>query len=174
MPRLPIGNSAAARGGEIETASLRFDGGDAMGDSKRDEAEIRRRIDSLVEVVRAGDLAAVMSFYAPEMVTFDIVPPLQKVGAAGKRKNWMDVFATYRLPLGYEVRDLILAAGDGVAFAHSLNRLSGALQNGREIEQWVRWTACFREIDGRWLIAHDHISVPTDFATGKALLDLRP
>ena len=115
-----------------------------------------------------------MSAYASNMVTFDIVPPLQKVGAEGKRKNWMDVFATYRPPLGYEIRDLTIAVDGDVAFGHSLNRISGALKNGTEIEQWVRWTTCFRKIDGNWLIVHDHVSVPTDFATGKALLGLRP
>jgi ketosteroid isomerase-like protein len=145
-----------------------------MGDPNRDEAEVRRRIDGLADAVRAADLESVMSAYAPDMVTFDIVPPLQKVSADGKRKNWMDVFRMYRRPLGYEIRHLTIAVGHEVAFAHSLNRISGALQSGKEIDQWLRWTACFRKIDGRWLIVHDHVSVPADFATGQALLDLRP
>jgi hypothetical protein len=29
-------------------------------------------------------------------------------------------------------------------------------------------------MNGRWLAVHDHISVPVDFDTGKALLDLKP
>src|SRR4051794_36858352 len=139
-----------------------------------DEIEIRQRIDRLADGVRRADLESVMSIYAPEMVTFDIVPPLQKVGADGKRKNWMDVFATYQPPLEYEVRDLTIAVGGDVAFARSLNRMSGALKNGSRIDQWLRWTACFRKLDGDWRIVHDHVSVPTDFATGKSLLDLKP
>jgi len=138
------------------------------------EADIRRRIDELVEAVQAADLERVMSVYAPDLVTFDIVPPLQKVGAEGKRKNWMDVFATYQRPLDYEIRDLSITVGDEVAFGYSLNRISGALKNGSKVEQWLRWTACFQKLDGSWLIVHDHVSVPTDFGTGKALLDLRP
>jgi ketosteroid isomerase-like protein len=39
---------------------------------------------------------------------------------------------------------------------------------------WVRFTSCFRKIHGRWLDTHDHVSVPTDFDTGKARLDLTP
>jgi ketosteroid isomerase-like protein len=139
-----------------------------------DEAEIRRRIGKLAEAVRAADLETVMSSYAPDLVTFDIVPPLQKRGAAGKRTNWMDVFATYQSPLGYEIRDLTVTVGDEVAFGHSLNHVSGALKNGNKVDQWVRWTTCFRKLGGNWLIVHDHVSVPTDFATGKALLDLQP
>ena len=148
--------------------------GRRQSEPKRDEADNRRRVDKLAEAVRAADLEAVMSNYAPDLVTFDIVPPLQKVGAAGKRTNWMDVFTTYQRPLGYEIRDLSITVGDDVAFGYSLNRLSGALKNGNKVEQWLRWTACFRKLDGIWLIVHDHVSVPTDFATGKALLELRP
>jgi ketosteroid isomerase-like protein len=139
-----------------------------------DESEIRRRIDALAEAVRRADLDAVMSAYAVDMVTFDIVAPLQKTGADGKRENWADVFATYQPPLDYEVRDLTVVAGGDIAFARSLNRISGALRSGPRISQWLRWTACFRKIAGDWRIVHDHISVPTDFVTGKALLGLEP
>jgi ketosteroid isomerase-like protein len=52
--------------------------------------------------------------------------------------------------------------------------MSGAMNNGTKIGYWLRWTACFRRIDGAWLIEHDHVSVPTDFATGRSKLDLEP
>jgi ketosteroid isomerase-like protein len=138
------------------------------------ESEILRRIAKLLEAVRMADLEGVMSIYAPDVATFDIVAPLQKIGADEKRDNWKDVFATYQRPLGYEIRDLKIAVGGEVAFAHSLNRISGTLRNGSEIGQWLRWTACFRKLGGDWRIVHDHVSVPTDFATGKALLGLQP
>jgi ketosteroid isomerase-like protein len=160
---------AIARGDTIFPIGAR-----SRGALMTEETEIRQRIDRLAASVRRADLESVMSIYAPEMATFDIVPPLQKVGVDGKRKNWMDVFATYHPPLDYEVRDLMIAAGDDVAFARSLNRMSGVLKNGSRIDQWLRWTACFRKIDGDWLIVHDHVSVPTDFATGKSLLTLKP
>ena len=53
-----------------------------------DEADIRQRIDKLAEAIRAMNLEGVMSIYAPDIVSFDIVPPLQHVGAEAKRKNW--------------------------------------------------------------------------------------
>jgi len=139
-----------------------------------DEADIRRQIDKAVEAVRAMDLEGVMSMYAPDIVDFDIVLPLQHVGAEAKRKNWVDAFATYQPPLGYEIRDLTITVGDNVAFGYSLNRVSGTLKNGQRSDVWLRWTACFRKIDGNWLIAHDHVSVPLDPESGRALLDLEP
>jgi ketosteroid isomerase-like protein len=139
-----------------------------------DEADIRRRIDNGVKAIRAMDLEGVMALYASDIMSFDVQPPLRHFGAAAKRKNWLDVFAAYQGSLDYEIRDLAIAVGDDVAFAHSLNRISGKMPNGRRNAVWVRWTACFRKVDGAWLIAHDHVSAPVDFASGRALLDLEP
>ena len=139
-----------------------------------DEADIRQRIDKLVEAIRAMDLEGVKPIYAPGIVSFDIVPPLRHVGAKAKEKNWADAFTIYQRPLGYEIRDLTLTVGDDVAFGHSLNRVSGTLKNGNRTDFWLRWTACFRKIDGNWLIAHDHVSVPVDPESGSALLNLEP
>jgi ketosteroid isomerase-like protein len=139
-----------------------------------DEAEIRQRIDKMLQAIRAMDLDSVKPAYAPDMVSFDIVPPLQHVGAAAKWKNWADVFTIYQRPLGYEMRDLTITVGDDVAFGHSLNRISGTLKNGKRSDYWVRWTACFRKIDGDWLIVHDQVSVPFDVQSGRALLNLEP
>jgi ketosteroid isomerase-like protein len=111
---------------------------------------------------------------AAGIVSFDFVPPLQHLGAEAKWKNWADVFAAYRRPLGYEVRDLTLTVAGDVAFGHSLTRISGTLKNGTRTGYWVRWTGCFRKIGGTWLIVHDQVSVPLDVQSGRALLNLEP
>lgn len=139
-----------------------------------DEAAIRQRIGGLAEAIRTLDLDSVKPIFAPDIVSFDIVPPLRHVGAAAKWKNWADVFTAYQRPLGYEIRDLTLTVGDDVAFGYSLNRISGTLRNGAKTDYWVRWTGCFRKIDGTWLIVHDQVSVPFDVASGRALLNLEP
>ncbi|WP_201285579.1 YybH family protein [Chelativorans xinjiangense] len=113
-----------------------------------DEAQIRQRIDKLVAAIRAMDLEGMKSIYAPDIVSFDIVPPLQHVGAKAKWKNWVDAFAMYKHPLGYEIRNLKITLGDDLAFGHSLNRISGTLKNGNSSDFWARWTTCFRKIDG--------------------------
>jgi uncharacterized protein (TIGR02246 family) len=139
-----------------------------------DEADIRQRIDNGVKAIRAMDLERVMALYAPGIVSFDIVPPLRHVGAEAKRQQWVDVFATYQPPLGYELRDVTIIVGDDVAFCHSLNRVSGTLRNGHRSDFWLRWTACFRKMDGTWLIAHDQVSVPVDLQSSRGLFDLEP
>jgi ketosteroid isomerase-like protein len=139
-----------------------------------DEAAIKRAIEGYVEALRAKDLDGVMSIYAPEIVTFDVVPPLHYVGADAMRKRWEEVISSVPGPVGYEVADLSITVGDEVAFTHSFNRTSATLPTGQQIGTWVRWTACWRKIGGQWLLMHDQISVPVDLQTGKAVLDLKP
>ena len=65
-----------------QPANVRLDAQRAM-----DEAEIRQRIDKLEAAIRVMDLNSVMSIYAPDIVSFDLEPPLQHVGAEAKRKT---------------------------------------------------------------------------------------
>lgn len=139
-----------------------------------DEADIRQRIDKWTAAILASDLDGLMSIYAPDVVSFDLDPPLGYMGAEAKRKRWGSVFAMYERLLGYEVRDFTLTLDENVAFGHSLNRVTGTLKDGNRTDFWLRWTTCFRKIDGNWLIAHEQLSVPCDPASGKALLDLVP
>ncbi len=139
-----------------------------------DDAELRRRVEILLEAIRADDLDRVLSIYAPDIVSFDVEPPLQHVGAQAKRKNWEHVFATHQRPIGYDLRNLTLTVGDDVAFAHGLVHKYATLKDGTRSDVWLRWTACFEKLDGKWLITHDHVSAPFDTQTGQAALDLKP
>jgi uncharacterized protein (TIGR02246 family) len=139
-----------------------------------DEAIIRRLIDGWAKAFRAKDIDGVMSNYAQDIVSFDLVPPLRYAGIDEYRKPWEETFPSFEGPIDYEVRDLHIATGDDVAFSHSLNRMSGTMKDEQKIDLWVRWTACFRKIDGKWLITHEQVSVPVDLESGKAVLDLKP
>jgi ketosteroid isomerase-like protein len=135
---------------------------------------IRRRIEDLAKALRAKDIDGVMSLYAPNVVSFDIVPPLRYVGAGNKRRAWQEAFAAYTGPLAYEVHDLNVTTHGELAFVHSLNHLNATLASGHITDLWLRWTACLRRIDGVWLIVHDHVSVPADLEHGYAVLNLTP
>ena len=81
-----------------------------------DEAQIRELIHRWLQALRAKDLDGIMSCYAPDILLFDLLPPLQYVGADAYRKNWAEWFPTFRGPIGYEIRDLSITTGDDVAF----------------------------------------------------------
>jgi ketosteroid isomerase-like protein len=138
------------------------------------EALIRQRVEDWAEAIQAGDLDAVMSFYAPNVVSFDIGPPLRYVGVENKRRAWQQAFAAYAGPMVYQVRDLTVATDGDLAFVHSLNHVSGTLARGHTADLWLRWAACLRRIGGVWLVVHDHASVPVDLEHGHALVNLNP
>lgn len=115
-----------------------------------------------------------MASYAPEVLSFDVVNPLQNVGSDAVRARLQAWFAAYQGPIGCKIRGLCAAAQGDLAFAHSLHRFSGTMTNGKEVDMWVRDTLCLRKLDGRWLITHEHMSEPFDPETGQASLDLRP
>lgn len=138
------------------------------------EALIRQRVDDLVKAVRSKNIDGVMSLYAPDIVSFDIVPPLRYAGSEEKRREWQRTFAAYRDPIHYEARELTIAADGELGFVHSVNHVTGTLANGHTTDLWLRWTACFRRINGTWLIVHDHVSVPADLEHGQAVLNLTP
>lgn len=137
------------------------------------EAIIRQRIQDYVNAIRAKDLDGVTRFFASDLVSFDLAPPLRYFGADNKRREWQKAFAAFR-SISYEIRDLNVTADGELAIARGLNHFTGTPASGPITDVWVRWTACFRKIDGAWVIVHDHISVPADLQGGQAALDLAP
>lgn len=139
-----------------------------------EEMKVVQRVEDLVKAIRAKDIDGVMSVYAPNIVSFDFGPPLRYAGADHKRRTWQEVFVTFPGPIDYEVRDLNVSTQGELAFVYSVNQLNGARGSGRVSDLWVRWTACFRQINGVWLIVHDHVSFPADIERGQAFLNLIP
>ena len=148
----------------------------AKNNGANNEAEIRELYDRWAKAFRVHDLDGIMSVYVSgdELMAYDIVPPLQYVGKDKYRKDYEEFLSQYQGPIDIEYRDLRIIAGENVAFIHALERMSGTLKNGQKSDLWVRATSGLRKINGKWLIVHDHISVPADFETGKAALDLKP
>jgi ketosteroid isomerase-like protein len=141
------------------------------------EALIRERIEDLVKALNVKDIDGVMSLFAPNLVSFDLTPnfgTLRYVGAENKRRAWQEAFATFTGPFSYEVHELNVTTHGELAFVHSLNHVNATLASGQITDLWLRWTACFRRIDGDWLVVHDHVSVPADLEHGRAVLNLTP
>jgi uncharacterized protein (TIGR02246 family) len=140
----------------------------------KNEAAIRELIDRFAKAFRDKDVKGCMSVFAPEIVSFDILPPLQAVGAESFVKHWHEFFESYQGPIHAEFPDVKIAAGDDVAFSYCLHRIAGTLKTGHKTDFWLRWTAGWRKTNGQWLIIHEQVSVPVDFGSGEAMLNLKP
>ena len=140
----------------------------------RAERELQEVVAERVAAVRAKDPAPLAARQHPDLISFNVLPPLHSRGSAAvadQTKAWFDAYAS---EIGYEVRELHVTADGDVGFCSFLYHVSGTLAAGGEVDMWVRATLCCRRIDGRWLIVHDHESVPFDPASGEALTSLAP
>jgi ketosteroid isomerase-like protein len=132
------------------------------------QESIRSRIDTLAQAIREKNVDALMAHYAPEVVTFDLQPPLHVEGVTAYKKNFERWFAIIRGPIGYEVRDLHIVASDDTGFCHSLCQVTSERLNGERADYWVRVSSGLVKINGEWLITHEHISMPIDMKTMRA------
>ena len=140
----------------------------------KNEAAIRELIERFARAFRVKDVDGCMSVFAREIVSYDILPPLQAVGAETFVTHWQEFFESYQGPIHVEFPDVNVAAGDDVAFSYCLHRIAGTLKTGHKTDFWLRWTAGWRKSNGKWLIVHEQVSVPVDLGSGKALMDLKP
>jgi uncharacterized protein (TIGR02246 family) len=139
------------------------------------EAELRALIEDRASAIREKDVDAALSLFAPDVVAFDLLDPLRYEGreAIGKRlEAWLSSFREG--PIGFEMRDLDLTVGGDIAFCHSLNHVDATTKGGVRIDMFWRATSCFRRRDGRWMVTHEHSSVPFDMESGRASLGLKP
>jgi uncharacterized protein (TIGR02246 family) len=139
------------------------------------ELQIQQLMEDLAEAVRTKDAERLIANYAPDVVAFDVVDPLQYIGAEAvktRAEQWLAAFEDGLV--GYEYGDLRITAGDDAAFCHSLNHIYAMRTDGNKIDMWWRATVCLRKTGDDWRITHIHSSVPFDMETGKASLDLQP
>ena len=140
-----------------------------------DEAAVRQWLAAFTKAFEARDLNATMAFYSPEVIAYDLVPPLQYVGKDAYRKDFETFYSGFKGPLHMEMRDLHILTSGNLAVIEGLYQVSGTqASNGQPTTMWIRNTSVLRKENGRWLDVHDHVSVPADMDTGKALLDLKP
>ena len=145
------------------------------GDASKAQDEVSALVEEWAKSLRAKSVESAMAHYAPDIVTFDLAPPLQYAGADAVRRNLEDWFPTFVGPLGYEVFGLKVAASGDVAFCRGLNRISGTRTSGEETDVWVRMTLGCKRINGAWMIAHEHVSVPFHMdGSYKAAVELKP
>lgn len=144
-------------------------------DTTTDEGQIQAIIEDYGEGLRNKDADRCVSHYADDIVQFDMMPPLEFRGKETARKNLAEWFKTFAGPIGAEITGLTIAAGTEAAFAFCLNHISGTSSNGQKNDHWVRVSIGFQKTDGKWLVTHEHVSVPFYMdGSFRAALDLKP
>ena len=89
------------------------------------QSEVSALFDRWSEAIRLKDIDRLTALYSPDIVFFDVVPPLQYSGSAALRQNFLRWFDVWESAISGVIRDLhILVSGD-LAVAHLLHRTSG-------------------------------------------------
>ncbi len=134
-----------------------------------DEKAIRALNQRFHAAFKAKDVNAIMSVYVPDesLVVFDVIPPRQYVGAKAYRKDFEDFVAAFPGPMEYEITDLSITASGTLGFSHRIDTLVLTDKEGKRVNLVARVTDVYRKSKGKWLIIHEHVSVPVDLATGK-------
>jgi len=141
-----------------------------------EEAAIRSVLESLGRAISSKDPDATLAPYAPEIVRYDLAPPLAMQGPqALDRAELIAWFKTWRGPIGNEARDMHVEMSGDLALVYGLIRMAGTKTDGQDVDLWARQTVGLRKREGAWTIIHQHTSTPFYMdGSMKAAVDLKP
>jgi len=125
-----------------------------------DETLIRDLLEKWATATRFGNNDEVLANHASDVTIFDVLPPMKYEGADAYRKSWDEWQPATEGPGLFEIHDLKITASHDVAFAHCFIQCGGTRPDGKTFEDWVRATFCLRKLEGKWLVTHQHISMP--------------
>jgi uncharacterized protein (TIGR02246 family) len=124
-----------------------------------DDKEVRALIEQWAAAVHNGNLDVVVADHANDIVMFDVPPPQEGVrGIDAYRVTWPPFFEWQRKGASFEIVELVVTAGDDVAFAHALLRCGMPEELQQEPDKRLRLTIGLRRESGRWVVAHEHHS----------------
>ena len=132
-------------------------------------------LENFSETVRNGNIEKIMSYYSNDIVAFDMMPPLCFYNKSTYKKNWEKCFTDYfAFPVNFSFEQQKINVSGELAVVRSFVHMSGDSIHGENMECWLRNTMELKQIDGRWLITHEHNSVPIDEITMKGMMHLTP
>ena len=127
-----------------------------------DQADVLDVLEEHHAAIAAGDADRVFALFAPDAVVFNLAPPL--IAGTGSRdtdiegmRQWL---GTFTAPPRLAHRDPVVHVDGDLAVVHSLTSMTAEAEQGGEFTLWFRSTHTLRRSAGRWLIVHQHESVP--------------
>ena len=138
--------------------------------------QIRALLNDRAAAITAKDARNAVAHYAPDVVSFELAPPLRYAGDEVRDPAGLDGwFETWDGPIGYDIGEPVIEAGENVAFCHGLTHTTGTRTDGQREDLWFRSTVGLRRTPAGWQIAHEHNSTPLYMdGSGRAATDLRP
>jgi ketosteroid isomerase-like protein len=127
-----------------------------------EQIRIKALLEAWADAVRRHDVAAILAHHEPDMVMFDLPPPLQCNGIKAYEQTWDLFFRYHKAGAAFDFQELTVIAGQDVAFAVAIMRCGpDSSSNPADKDGFpFRLTVGLRKVGGDWRIAHEHHSVP--------------
>jgi uncharacterized protein (TIGR02246 family) len=127
-----------------------------------EENRIRALLETWADAVRRHDIPAILAHHEPDIVMFDLPPPLQCKGIEAYEKTWELMFRCHKPGAAFDIEEFAVTSGQDVAFAAIIMRCGpDSSPNPADKDGFLfRLTVGLRKIDGDWRVAHEHHSVP--------------
>jgi ketosteroid isomerase-like protein len=123
-----------------------------------DTAEIKALEQRLIDGIKTRDAEQIMSCYSDDVFAYDVVPPLQYVGATAFQKPWQGFPDIFKGPINAEVNDLVINSDGKIAYSRSVQHVSGTTNEGKPFDETFRITDVYRKSHGKRVIVQEHIS----------------
>jgi ketosteroid isomerase-like protein len=126
------------------------------------EIQIKTLLEEWAAAVRRHDVVAILAHHEPDMVMYDLPPPLECKGIEAYEETWGLMFRYHKPGAAFDIEELHVTAGEDVAFAHAIMRCGpDSSCNPKDKDGFqFRLTVGLKRIEGEWRIAHEHHSVP--------------
>ncbi len=127
------------------------------------------------KLANAPNAQEAMKYYDPteEITVFDMGGPSREyAGQKAVRADFEKAFAGIK-NVKVQFIELKVVADGKLALARSVQRYTATGPDGKPIDITFRQTDFLHKVNGQWKILHQHISVPVDMATGKAIMDAK-
>jgi ketosteroid isomerase-like protein len=144
----------------------------ASGDS--DRVQIVALNQRQLEAFDRKDLDTVMSFYVDDKdaIFYEDTLPFQLVGVDALRRLDQEFFDSAS-QIHSTMEAISIVTCDDLAVAHYTLSVKWTGKDGAH-SQRGRFSQVLKKVNGKWLIWHEHYSVPFDPATGRAVLEAKP
>jgi uncharacterized protein (TIGR02246 family) len=127
---------------------------------KTNEQEIRELIERWAKAVRDKDFDGILACHATNILMFDVPLPFESKGIEAYRETWNLFYSCQPEPIAFDIQRMDVVAGTEVAFVIALMQCEEKGKNGELIKLNFRLTVGLRKIEERWMILHEHHSVP--------------
>jgi ketosteroid isomerase-like protein len=130
--------------------------------TETDEAQIKALVEAWADAVRRHDIPAILAHHEPNIIMFDVPPPLQSKGIEAYERTWDLLFRYHKPGTAFDIEEIAVTASRDVAFVIAIMRCGpDSSSNPADKDGFLfRLTMGLRKIEREWWIVHEHHSVP--------------